>query len=116
MVDDRTYVPDAGDLVWWTLDPTQGHEQMGRRPALVLTPRLYNARTKLAICCPLTTQIKGYPFEVRVDPASGSAGVVLVDQLKSLDWVTRRADRIGSVDESVMTRVRALLDALLAIT
>jgi mRNA interferase MazF len=115
LVDDGTYVPDAGDLVWLTLDPTQGHEQTGRRPALVLTPRFYNARTKLAVCCPLTTQIKGYPFEVHVDSASGVAGVVLVDQLKSLDWVTRRADRIGSVDDSVMTNVRTLLKTLLAI-
>jgi mRNA interferase MazF len=115
LVSEAAYVPDAGDLVWLTLDPTRGHEQTGRRPALVLTPRAYNARTKLAVCCPVTAQIKGYPFEVRVDLASGAEGVVLVDQVKNFDWAARRADPIGRVDQRVMTTVRELLKALLAI-
>src|SRR5918993_118928 len=87
----RGYVPDAGDLVWLTFDPQAGREQRGRRPALVLSPRVYNERTHLAIACPITSQIKGYPFEVAV--ANGPVtGVVLADHVKSLDWHERRAE------------------------
>lgn len=108
------YAPDTGDVVWLTLDPTKGHEQRGRRPALILTPLQYNARTSLAVCCPMTNQIKGYPFEVVVagDPAV-TGGVILVDQVKSLDWLTRRADLMGRVDHATLNSVRALLKTLL---
>ena len=108
------YVPDAGDVVWLTLDPTEGHEQRGRRPALVLTPLRYNARTSLAVCCPMTNQIKGYPFEVvAAGDSAVSGGVILVDQVKSLDWVTRHADLMGRVEPATLGNVRGLLKTLL---
>ena len=108
------YVPDVGDIVWLTLDPSKGHEQTGRRPALVLTPKGYNARTSLAVCCAVTNVSKGYPFEVPVNPAAGVTGVVLVDQIKSLDWVRRNAARVGEADAPTLNNVRAVLETLLA--
>ncbi len=83
------YVPDAGEIVWLSFDPQAGHEQAGHRPALVLSPAAYNAKTSLMVCCPMTTQIKNYPFEVVIAGTPGSA--VLADQVKSLDWRKRRA-------------------------
>ncbi len=111
----RGYVPESGDVVWLEFDPQAGHEQAGHRPALVLTPARYNGRTGLMICCPMTTQIKGYPFEVRVDIA-GEKSVVLADQVKSLDWKARRARKKGTVPSEALTHVRAMLKALLAMT
>ena len=85
------YVPSRGDIVWMSFTPQAGHEQAGHRPALVVSPRAYNAATSLALCCPITSQVKGYPFEVEL-PADGSViGVVLADQIKSLDWRARQA-------------------------
>ena len=83
----RTYVPDRGDVVWLELDPQAGHEQAGVRPALVISPRLYNRRVGLALFCPLTTHIKGYPFEVELPPGLKAKGAILSDQIKSLDWL-----------------------------
>jgi mRNA interferase MazF len=108
------YIPDIGDIVWLTLNPTKGHEQAGRRPALILTPQAYNARTSLAVCCPITSKTKGYPFEVALDAASGITGVVLADQVKSMDWVTRQAVLVGRTDAVTLDSVRALLKTLLA--
>ena len=110
----RAYVPDAGDVVWLEFDPQAGHEQAGHRPALVMSPSLYNSKTGLMICCPLSTKIKGYPFEVRIE-VSGQASVVLSDQVKSLDWKVRKARKKGSVPEAVMFEVRARIKALLVI-
>ncbi len=85
------YVPGRGDIVWRSFNPQVGHEQAGRRPALIVSPRSYNEATNLALCCPITSQVKGYPFEVEL-PANGPVtGVVLADQIKSLDWKARRA-------------------------
>lgn len=107
------YEPERGDLVWITLNPQAGHEQAGRRPAVILSPRAYNARVGLALMCPITSQVKGYPFEVLIPAGLPVAGAVLADQIKSLDWRARRADRIGSlprtVVDDVLTRVRTLL-------
>ena len=111
----RGYVPEVGDVVWLESDPHAGHEQSGRRPALVLSPARYNGRTGLMICCPMTTQIKGYPFEVSVD-IDGVTSVVLADQIKSLDWKARRARKKGTVPSEVLAHVRAMLKALLAMT
>ena len=83
------YVPEAGDVVWLDFTPQAGHEQAGHRPALVLSPATYNDKTSLMVCCPITTQIKNYPFEVLV--GSTPPSVVLADQVKSLDWRVRRA-------------------------
>ena len=86
------YTPDRGDVVWITLNPQAGHEQAGRRPAVVLSPGTYNARVGLALFCPVTSKEKGYPFEVRIPAGLPVSGVVLADQLKSLDWRARQAE------------------------
>ena len=108
-----TFVPDAGDLIWLTFDPQAGHEQAGRRPALVLSPKPYNQNAGLAIACPVTSQIKGYPFEVPVPAGCGLKGVILADHVKSLDWKARRAERIGRVAPSILNEVLARLAPLL---
>jgi mRNA interferase MazF len=105
------YVPDAGDVVWLLFDPQAGHEQAGDRPAVVLSPAGYNGKTGLMVCCPLTTRIKGYPFEVRI--AGRPAAVVLSDQVKNLDWHARQATRKGKVTEAELNQIRAKLRALI---
>jgi mRNA interferase MazF len=109
MVTARSYVPNAGDIVWLTFDPQAGHEQTGRRPALVLSPAAYNEKTSLMVCCPLTTQMKDYPFEVVISGTVPSA--VLADQVKSLDWRKRRAQRKGTVSAAELADVRAKIRA-----
>lgn len=109
------YVPDAGDLVWISFDPQAGHEQRGRRPALVLSPRAYNSRAHLAIACPITSQSKGYPFEVALARDGTIQGVVLADHVKSLDWRERRAEHAGTVPDEVLTEVREKLRPLLGL-
>ncbi|WP_192482892.1 MULTISPECIES: endoribonuclease MazF [Cysteiniphilum] len=105
------YVPDAGDIVWLDFDPQAGREQKGHRPALVISPKVYNAKTRLMLCCPMTTKIKGYPFEVAV--ASEKESVILSDQIKSLDWQQRNAKfkgRISVVElEDVCDKIKAIL-------
>ena len=108
------YVPERGDAVWITLDPQAGHEQAGRRPALVLSPAAYNGRVGLALMCPITNQAKGYPFEVPLPAGMPVTGVVGADQVKSLDWRARKATRIGAVPDDVIERVLQRLQALLA--
>jgi mRNA interferase MazF len=105
------YVPDVGDIVWLHFDPQAGHEQGGHRPALVLSPARYNGPRGMMICCPMTSRIKNYPFEVvdSLEPPS----VVLVDQVKSLDWRARRAAKKGRVQPATLAEVRAKLRALL---
>ena len=107
----RSYVPDAGDIVWLSFDPQAGHEQAGHRPAVVLSPSAYNAKTSLMICCPMTSQIKNYPFEVRIAGASPSA--VLADQVKSIDWRKRGARRKGTISAAELAEVRAKIRALI---
>jgi mRNA interferase MazF len=104
-------VPDAGDIVWLQFDPQTGHEQAGRRSALVLSPAAYNGKTNLVVCCPMTTQAKGYPFEVAV--SGDSPGIVLADQVKSLDWRVRRATGKGRVTGTELADVRARMVALI---
>ncbi|MGD1101707.1 MAG: endoribonuclease MazF [Terriglobia bacterium] len=105
----RAYVPDAGDLIWLSFDPQRGREQSGHRPALVLSPATYNAKTSLALVCPVTSHIKGYPFEVPLPPGLVVTGVVLADHLKSLDWKERRAQLAGRVPAEVLSEVLARL-------
>lgn len=105
------YVPDAGDVVWLNFMPEAGHEQAGRRSALVLSPAAYNDKTGLMICCPMTTQIKNYPFEVLI--AGTPASVVLADQVKSLDWRVRKASRKGAVCPDELAEARAKILALI---
>ena len=105
------YVPEAGDIVWLNFTPQAGHEQPGHRPALVLSPASYNDKTSLLICCPLTTEIKNYPFEVLI--AGTPQNVVLADQVKSLDWRARKAVRKGAVSVEELADVRAKIRALI---
>ena len=107
------YIPERGDAVWITRDPQAGHEQAGRRPALVLSPSAYNGRVGLALFCPITSQVKGYPFEVLLPAGSPVSGVVGADQVKSLDWRARKAVRIGPVSEDVVSQVMHRLRTLL---
>jgi mRNA interferase MazF len=111
----RAYVPDAGDLVWLTFDPQAGHEQRGRRPALILSPRLYNAKTRLAIACPVTNHVKGYPFEVPLPRNGTIGGVVLADHVKNLDWQARRVQFAERAPSEIVTDVRERLRVLLGI-
>ena len=108
-----SYVPDAGDIVWLRFDPQAGHEQAGRRPALVLTPARYNAARGMMICCPMTSRIKGYVFEVVVTTDPPSA--VLADQIRSLDWRARGAVRKGAVPPRALAEVQAKIKALLGL-
>ncbi|MEO7145650.1 MAG: endoribonuclease MazF [Bryobacteraceae bacterium] len=107
------YVPDAGDFIWLTFNPQSGREQAGRRPGLVLSPRSYNQRSALAIVCPITKQAKGYPFEVVIRGSVGVDGVILADQIRSLDWTARRAERLGRCSPEILDEVLARLRALL---
>jgi mRNA interferase MazF len=105
-------VPDRGDVVWLQFDPQAGNEQAGRRPALVVSPKSYNGKVGLALVCPITSRIKGYPFEVELPVGLETSGAILCDQAKSLDWRARRAARFGSVPEDVMLEVTARIVAL----
>jgi mRNA interferase MazF len=107
------YIPERGDAVWITLDPQAGHEQAGRRPALVVSPSAYNGRVGLALFCPITSQVKGYPFEVALPAGSPVVGVVGADQVKSLDWRARKVARIGVVPKEVVAQVVLRLETLL---
>jgi mRNA interferase MazF len=107
------YVPRRGDVVWLQFDPRAGHEQADRRPALVLSPESYNGRIGLALLCPITSQVKEYPFEVALPAGSTISGVVLSDQVKSLDWRARRADLIQTVPPRVTEEVLQKLDTRL---
>lgn len=107
------YVPAAGDVVWLQFDPQAGHEQAGHRPALVLSPERYNALRGMMICCPMTSRIKGYAFEVVISQSPPSA--VLADQIKSLDWRARRAVRKDAVTAEVLAEVQAKIKALLGL-
>jgi mRNA interferase MazF len=111
----RKYVPDRGDAVWITLNPQAGHEQAGRRPALVLSPAAYNRKVGLVILCPITTQIKGYPFEVLVPEGLKVSGAILSDQVKSLDWRFRKAELLCRLPLTVTQDVLNKLNTLLRI-
>ena len=111
----RGYVPDAGDLVWIDFMPQAGREQAGRRPALVLTPRSYNDKAGLAVLCPITSQSKGYPFEVALPAGNRVRGVVLADHLKSLDWRQRNAQKAGTISSAVLSTVLESISSLLQI-
>jgi mRNA interferase MazF len=103
------YVPDRAHLVWLSFDPQLGREQAGRRPALILSPAAYNVRIGLAVVCPITSQLKGYPFEVPLPPGLPVSGAVLADHVKSLDWRARRADFIVIAPSQLLVAVAARL-------
>jgi mRNA interferase MazF len=108
---DRSFVPDTADIVWIDFDPQVGHEQAGHRPAVVLSPAAYNGRSGLMVCCPVTTRIKGYPFEVALSGSPPS--VALADQVKSLDWRRRSTTRKGLATRAEVALIRAKLRSLI---
>lgn len=108
------YVPSRGDVVWVSLSPQAGHEQAGRRPALVVSPAAYNGKVGLVVLCPITSRVKGYPFEVTVRPGLAVEGAVLSDQVKSLDWRARRARFICRLPAPATLEVLEKLGALLS--
>ena len=108
------YVPERGDVVWLDFDPQAGREQAKRRPAVVLSPAAYNGRTSLALCCPVTSQVKGYPFEVALPAGRKVQGVVLADQVRSLDWRARNAAYLDVLPAPALAQVLARARALLA--
>jgi len=114
MVNPDAYVPRCGDVVWITLNPQAGHEEAGRRPAVVLSPQSYNSKVGLAIFCPVTSQVKGYPFEVLIPAGLPIAGAVLSDQVKSLDWRARNAEFICTLPAQTMSQVFQKLATLLS--
>ena len=116
MVTSSRRVPDRGDAVWIDFDPQTGREQAGRRPAVVLSPAAYNGRVGLALLCPVTSRVKGYPFEVAVPDGLGVAGVILSDQVKSLDWQKRNATVIGTLPGDTVAAVLRRVGVLLATT
>lgn len=105
--EEEEYVPDRGDLVWLSFRPHAGHEQGGRRPAAVLSPRLYNGRVGLAVFCPITSRRKGYPFEVALPEHGEIHGVILADQLKSLNWRARQAEPAGTLSATTLSELQA---------
>jgi len=113
MVNPKGYVPKRGDVVWITLNPQAGHEQAGRRPAVVVSPAAYNGKVGLAILCPITSQVKGYPFEVLIPAGLEVTGAILTDQVKSLDWQAREAERICTLPAATVSEVLRRLNTLL---
>jgi len=113
MVSRRGYVPDRGDVVWMMFGPQAGHEQSGRRPGVVMSPSIYNGKTGMALCCPITSQVKGYPFEVSVPAGLKISGVILADHIKNIDWKTRRAEYLFKLPENVLEEVAGKIMSLL---
>ncbi|MBA3961048.1 MAG: endoribonuclease MazF [Chthoniobacterales bacterium] len=109
----RRYVPDRGDLVWLQFSPQTGHEQAGHRPAVVLSPRSYNQQSGLALFCPITNRIKGYPFEVILPDDMAITGAILSDQVKSLDWSARHASFVSKLPTAMIEELLAKVTALL---
>jgi mRNA interferase MazF len=108
------YIPDRGDVIWINFDPQAGREQRGRRPAVVLSPRNYNKPSGLMLCCPVTSRAKGYPFEVILPDGAPVKGVVLVDQLRNMDWHSRQASLIGFLDGETVIEIMERLRPLVA--
>jgi mRNA interferase MazF len=107
------YIPNRGDIVWITFNPQAGHEQAGRRPALVLSPAAYNGKVGLAILCPITNQIKGYPFEVLIPAGLSVSGAILSDQVKSLDWKVRQAELACTLPQKTIDEALQKLSTLI---
>lgn len=107
------YIPDSGDIIWIMFNPQAGHEQAGHRPALVLSPKAYNGKVGLAILCPITSQVKGYPFEVKIPDGLEVKGAVLSDQIKSLDWKARKAEFSCKLPSAVYNEVIQKLSTLI---
>ena len=107
------YLPDRGDLVWLNFAPRTGHEQSGKRPAMILSPAIYNRKTGLALCCPITSQVKGYPFEVLLPANCATHGAILSDHVKNLDWRARSASFIEKISDDIVSQVVGKLSCLI---
>jgi mRNA interferase MazF len=114
MVAAPIYVPRRGDLVWLTFNPQAGHEQAGRRPAVVLSPNAYNAKVGLALLCPVTSQVKGYPFEVVLPHGLAVSGAILTDQIRNVDWQALRAEFLCALPSAIVSEVLQKIDVLLS--
>lgn len=112
MVARKTYVPDRGDVVWLDFNPTRGHEQSGRRPALIVSPKVYNLKSGLALVCPITSRAKGYPFEVACKTRAVQ-GMILADQIRGVDWKERKAEKAGIAPDAALAEVQGLVQKLL---
>ena len=110
----KTYIPERGDVVWLNFNPQAGHEQSGRRPALVISPFTYNQKVGLAIFCPVTNQEKGYPFEVKLPKNLKAKGVILSDQVKNLDWRNRDVEFICRISEEILEEVFEKIETLIS--
>lgn len=108
-----SYIPNRGDFIWLNFNPQTGHEQAGRRPAVILSPLAYNHKVSLAICCPITTHFKGIAFEVAIPDGINVSRVILADQVKSLDWQRRNTEFIATLPEETLTHVLAKFRMLL---
>lgn len=111
----EAYIPERGDLVWLQFNPQSGHEQAGRRPALVISPKAYNGKVGLALMCPVTSKAKGYPFEVSLPQNLTIEGVILSDQIKSLDWQTRQASFICQVPAETLREIIEKIEVLISL-
>lgn len=109
----KPYIPERGDMVWLQFNPQAGHEQAGRRPALVISPRAYNEKVGLALMCPVSSKIKGYPFEVSLPEGSKVSGAILADQIKCLDWQARGAEFACKAPAEVITETLAKVRTLI---
>jgi len=108
-----SYIPSKGDLIWLSFNPQTGHEQSGHRPAIVISPKEYNEKVGLALCCPITSKIKNYPFEVRISIKNKIDGAILSDQVKSLDWITRNAQFIAKAPKGIIEEIKNKLVLLI---
>ena len=112
-MNNKGYTPKRGDAVWIDMNPQSGHEQAGRRPALIVSPGFYNKKAGLALLCPITNQMKGYPFEIVIPQGLNVSGAILSDQIKSFDWKTRRAEFIQKIPEHIVLAVLKKIHKLL---
>jgi len=111
MVAGKNYIPERGDVIWINFDPTKGHEQKGRRPAVVLSSKIYNEPAGLLLACPVSSRIKGYPYEVVL--TGKFQGAVLVDHIRSLDWRARPVKKAGNISEHILLKIQQKLKTLL---
>ncbi|MEJ5352260.1 MAG: type II toxin-antitoxin system PemK/MazF family toxin [Melioribacteraceae bacterium] len=109
----KSYIPERGDIVWLCFNPQAGHEQSGKTASVVTLPKEYNQKTNLAIFCPITNQVKGYPFEVKIPDNLGISGAILSDQIKSLDWNVRKAEFICSLPDDALKETLNKINALI---
>jgi len=115
MVVDKTYTPKRGDIVWVNFQPQSGKEQSGRRPAIVLSNSEYNRIVGLAIFCPITSKVKGFPFEVALPKNLPISGVVLDDQIRNLDWKSRNVEYISTIDTETIEKILGLIKRIIEI-